>query len=475
MHTPFLFLYTFAWILLILGFIFIGHKQLIWLLCILAIFLGGLFLSNSHILPYPHIRNFTFYKSESVIIRGVVVSFPQIKANFSNFVLDAQELTWAGKIYSVCGEVLVKIFRKEDVAYADQLVLEGRLYRPYQAKNSSFSYRDYLESQGIYSILTVNKNKAIRYLNKSKTSPLKSLAYKIRHKGKIVLFKNLKPVQAGIFSAMILGDRSKIPSGLRRLFVQTGTMHILAISGLHIGIVAFILDLLLKALRIRRRLRFSAIILLLAFYCLLTGARPSVVRATIMAIVLLIGFLLKREMQISHSLALAALIILMANPRQLFSIGFQLSFTSVISIVYLSPLIKDLFFKTQALANPTQIAADKSARIRGQSAIMRVKNLFYNLLRFLISAFSVSLVAWLGVLPLAVYYFKIISPVTVLANLAVVPCLALVIALGFSLLFVGIVFPVLAPVFAAPANLSIVILIQIVKFFNQIPWAYFYL
>ena len=141
---------------------------------------------------------------------------------------------------------------------------------------------------------------------------------------------------------MILGDRSKIPSGLRSLFIQTGTMHILAISGLHIGIVAFILDLLLKALRIRRRLRFSAIILLLVFYCLLTGARPSVIRATIMAIVLLAGFLLRRENQISHSLALAGLIILIANPRQLFNLGFQLSFLSVISIVYFSPVIKNL-------------------------------------------------------------------------------------------------------------------------------------
>ena len=77
-NIPLLFLYIFAWILSILGFVFVKHKSSIWLLLLLATLLGGLFLSNTYILPYPHIRNFTFYKSESVIIRGVVSNSPQI-------------------------------------------------------------------------------------------------------------------------------------------------------------------------------------------------------------------------------------------------------------------------------------------------------------------------------------------------------------------------------------------------------------
>jgi competence protein ComEC len=266
-----------------------------------------------------------------------------------------------------------------------------------------------------------------------------------------LLFTYLKPTQAGILSAMILGSRSKISPTLRRLFIHTGTMHILAISGLHVGIVAFILDLLLKAfLRIKRHTRYLAIILCLILYCFLTGARPSVIRATIMAIVLLVGFLLHREIKASHSLALAALIILITNSRQLFNLGFQLSFASVISIVYFSPILK---------------------RYLGVTGMQKSTAIF----RFASNAFCVSFAAWLGVLPFLVYYFQIISPVTVLANLVVVPYLVLVIALAFSLLFIGIIFPVFAPVFAAPANLSIVTLIQIIKLFNRIPWAYFYL
>ena len=115
-HIPFLFLYTLAWVLLIISFILIKHHLSIWLLLTLAVFSGALFLSNSYILAYPHIRNFTFYKSETVTIRGVVGSFPEIKPNTSTFVLTAQELIWAGKVYPVCGKVLVKIFRKVNPA-----------------------------------------------------------------------------------------------------------------------------------------------------------------------------------------------------------------------------------------------------------------------------------------------------------------------------------------------------------------------
>jgi competence protein ComEC len=447
-HIPFLFLYAVAWITHIINFIFIKYKISFWLLFILAVLLGGLFLLNSYILPYPHIRNFTFYKSEQVTITGTVTSFPQNKPNFSSFVLTADQLIWAGKIYPVCGKVMIKLFRKQKVCYADRLILRGKLFRPYQTKNNHFSYRYYLENHGIYSILTVNKNTPIKYSGKGRVNPFKFIAYKIRKKGNEIFPKYLKATQAGILSAMILGQRSKVTSRLRRLFIQTGTMHILAISGLHVGIVAYVLELLLKVLRLKRNIRYLVIILLLILYCLLTGLRPSAVRATIMAIVVLSGFLLIRNVGISHSLSLAALIILIVNPRQLFNIGFQLSFISVFSIVYLAPIIRNL---------------------------INFNNLKNKYLKFCTSGFSVSLAAWLGVLPLVAYYFKIISPITVLVNLIIVPYLTIVITLGFSLLCVGILFPILAPIFAAPANLSIIILIQIIKFFNQIPCAYFYL
>lgn len=418
------------------------------LLFILAILTGAVLLTNTYRLPLSHIRNFTFYKSEAIVIRGRVVDFPRIEKNATSFIVNSRTLTWAGKIYPVSGKVLVRVFRRQNVSYGDELLLSGRLFRPYQSRENRFSYRRYLEDQGIYSVLSVSKDKPLEYLGVSWANPFKLAAYKLRNRFKHAFDELLNPAAAGMLSAMILGDRSQLPAQWRHLFMQTGTMHILAVSGLHVGIVAFILELLLKVLGLRRRRRYLLIIFLLLFYCLLTGARTSVIRASIMAAVFLLALLIKREPRISQTLSLAALIILAFNPRAIFNIGFQLSFISVISIVCLSPRIKNLI-----------------SRIR-ISAILP---------QFLVCGFCVSLSAWLGTFILIAYYFRIIAPVTVLANLVVVPYLGLVIALGFSLLAAALLFPPLAPLFAASANLSIAIIVEILSQFSRFPAAYFYI
>ncbi|MBL7130104.1 MAG: ComEC/Rec2 family competence protein [Candidatus Omnitrophica bacterium] len=475
MHIPILFLYIFAWIFIIFSFIFTPplragagfsrRKISTFLLFALAFLLGALSLSSSYLLPYSHIRYFTFYKSKPVVIKGTVCDYPRISKNFSRFTLKAEELIWENVVYQVCGKAQVKIFRKEDISYGDRLQLKGKLFKPYQIKGSRFSYREYLKRKHIYSILSVNKDTPIEYFGKGKAGSLKLIAYKIREKSSKILYRYLKPMPARIISAMILGERAAVPAHIQRQFAQTGTIHILAISGLHVGVVAFILQLLLKALGIRRRRRFTLIIFALIFYCFLTGARTSVVRATIMAIVLLLGFLLKREIRISHSLALAALIILIANPRQLFNLGFQLSFVSVICIVYLSPVIRRLFEIAK------QLRPAKAQRIcRGEKFCS-----FAAILRFSSNAFSISLAVWLGLFSFILYYFRIISPITIFANIIIVPYMTIVVTLGISLLIIGAILPFLAPLFAASANLSIILLMQIIDFFDKIPYGYFYL
>lgn len=461
-------LYTVCWGLVFLSLLFLKKEQSEWLLLILGLLLGALILKNSYIIAPSHISKFIPYKSKTVWLKGIVDSYPKVSNRYSSFVLAVEELIGERKVYRVTGKVLVKLFCKEDISYGQKLLLKGKLFRPFRGSNRRISYRDYLKTQKIYSIFIVRYNTPIKHLGLGEVNPLRALVYRIRDTGRDIYFKYLSGAQAGMFSALILGDRNMVGANLGRLFVQTGTIHILAISGLHVGIVAFILELFLKVLRLKRHLRYLAIIFLLILYCLLTGGRPSVVRATIMTIILLIGFLLRRQTKITHSLGLAALIILIVNPQQMFNIGFQLSFVSVISIVYLSPVIRKLF-DADYHGYSARITADKSADIRKRNPrISAIK-------RFFTSALSVSLSAWLGVLPFIAYYFKIISPITVLANLVVVPYIGLVIALGFSLLFVGIIFPILTPIFAAPANLSMVILLQIIKLFNQIPGAYFYL
>ncbi len=165
-----------------------------------------------------------------------------------------------------------------------------------------------------------------------------------------------------------------------------------------------------------------------------------------MAAIFFLAYFLEREVSIYNSLSLAALIILAVNPWQLFEISFQLSFLSVVSIVWLSPKIKSVF-------------PEKLDKIPW--------------LRFLILTFSVSSAAWIGLLPLIAYYFKTFTTITVLANMIIVPYSAVITTTGFSFALVGILIPPLAPIFAATNELLILILFKIHHSLVGLPGAYF--
>ena len=167
-----------------------------------------------------------------------------------------------------------------------------------------------------------------------------------------------------------------------------------------------------------------------------------------MAIILLLGFLLNRKTSISYSLSLAGLLILIVNPYQLFNIGFQLSFLSLLSIIYIYPKIKNL---------------------------LPYKNYKLKILRFAVDLFCISLSVWLVLWAVIAYYFRIITPVTVLANMVIVPYISIVISMGIILILVGMLLPIAAPLFSATTNLILIVLVYIIEFFNQLPFAYFYL
>jgi competence protein ComEC len=404
-------------------------------------------LRNSQILPNCHIAKLVPYKSESSFLIGVIDNDPAYQDKSVSFILKAEKLkineTWAKS----CGRVLIKVLGKNEFSYGDRLFLEGKLYRPFSFSKSGFNYKVYLKHQNIYLILSIKKDSSmVKQLDKNVGNPLKSFAFQMRHKMKDAIVKNLSCFSAGILNAIILGERQNLPPYVRDTLVYSGTVHIIAISGLHLGIVAFIILLILKIIRIPRKPRYILTILLLIIYCILTGANTPVIRATIMAAMLLFSYFLEREVNIYNSLSLAALIIVVINPWQLFEVSFQLSFLSVVSIVWLSPKIKSLF--------PARL--DKIPW-----------------LRFLISIFSVSFSAWLGLLPLIAYYFRVLSPITILANMIIVPYMTVIVASGFSLALVGILIPSLTSIFAASNELFILILFKINSSLIAIPGAYF--
>lgn len=218
------------------------------------------------------------------------------------------------------------------------------------------------------------------------------------------------------------------------------------VSGFNVGIVSYIIALFLKLLRLPREIRISLTIVFLVIYCFATGASNPVVRATIMGVIFISAYLFKREPDVYNSLAIAALFILMHRPYQLFDAGFQLSFASVASIISIYPKMQEF---------------------------LRAGSLKIRPLRYMLKAALVSLSAWLGTMGFIACYFRIFSPVTVLANLFIVPLAALITLCGLSLIFISFAIPALTPFFACVNELLAALLINANCLLIKLPVAYF--
>lgn len=430
--------------------------------------LGALHIRNYTRLPDGYSALLNWPKSQPIRIKGMIESDPVYSERKVSFIFKAKEIIRTSGSLPVSGEILVNVFDQRKFSYGDMLILEGSLYRPFNfGMAAHFSYRDYLRNQGIYSILTVKKGNEIAVAGRNKGSFLKSRAFSLKHKFKGIFEGYLWPINSRVLSGIILGERQGFPEDIRRAFIQTGTAHIIAISGFNVGIVAFIILFFLKALGIKRRARYWLTIPLLIIHMYAVGASSSVVRATIMAITMLAAYLLNRQPHIGNSLSLAALIILSYNPLQIFDAGFQLSFVSVLGIVILSPKIIGLF-------TLPDIKEQRSAR-RMPKILFKIKQKANTLLRVTLNGFSVSLSAWIVTSGFIAYYFRTISPITVLANLIIVPYTSLVIILGFSLCVSAILCPGLAALIAATTNFTLALLFKITYWLSHLPWAYFYL
>jgi len=424
-----------------------GLRADILLLCLFFLF-GAVLLKDARMLPKHHIVRCISYKNNGLYtIKGFISSEPVFKNARASFIFNTQQIQYGNFKQNCTGPVLVYTKDKRNFKLGQDLVLTGTMARPYKPADSYHkSFRGYLYNQGIFYIM---RTRAVRVAEISNSRYiLRRLAVYLKSRMKERIARYTPRITAGILGAMVLGERRGIPPLINNNMVKSGTVHILVISGFHTGIVAFIIILILKLIRIPKKARFYIAVFLLIIYCLLTGVSAPVVRATVMAIVFLFAYLIRREPDIYNSLSLAAIFILGFNPRQLFDVGFQLSFISVFSIVYLYPKIRLL------------LHADA----------IRIK-----FLRFLIDGCLVSLSAWLGTMGFIACYFKIFSPVTVLANIFIVPIAALITLCGFSLIIMGFFCPRLAPFFAYTSELVCALMLGINNLLIKIPGAYFYL
>ena len=269
---------------------------------------------------------------------------------------------------------------------------------PYQ-----FNYKNYLEKQGIYHQLKLNANNHIVLENSSRT--IKGYATSLRQniitKLEQAHFGN---AELGIIQALLLGQRDTISEETYTDYKNAGAVHILAVSGLHIGILLLFLEFMLRPMEFLpkgKTFKLVAIVLLLWGFAFLAGLSASVVRAVTMFSFVAYALYLNRPSNTFNILALSMFFILLVfDPMLLFNVGFQMSYAAVFAIVWVYPILQKFWYPKNWLVRQA-----------------------WQLL-------SVSIAAQVGVLPISLYYFHLFPGLFFISNLLIVPFLGLILGLG---------------------------------------------
>ncbi len=288
-----------------------------------------------------------------------------------------------------------------DLQYGDRLILEGRYSKVSPPQNpEAFNYQRFLARQNIFHSMYVRSGEWL-LADRNRGNTIMRLALFLRQRALDTLADNhLHGRDFAVISALLLGYREYLDEDLRREFAGAGAMHILCVSGLHVGIIFMVLSKIFSFLhRIRGGHLLKAICILLCiwFYAAITGFSPSVQRASVMFSFVSLGQSFQRPTNIYNTLAASAFVLVASDPAIIKHIGFQLSYLAVISIVSLQPWFEKL---------------------------ITVRNILFSKAWAII---TVSLAAQLATGPLALHYFNQFPNYFLLTNLAVIPLASLVI------------------------------------------------
>ncbi len=329
------------------------------------------------------------------------------------------------------------------LAIGDSIEMLGTVQRvPRKMNPGEFDYEKYLLNKGIVGEISCNDAFNVTFLKPPKFSFLNfvfTLRKELDNALRKLYFRNAYVLLRGL----LLADRSEIPNEVKTNFVNAGVVHVLAVSGLHVGFLLLIFLLLFN--RFNLYLRYLLTLAGLFLFTLLTGMPTSVVRASLMAAVSILSYLLNRDYNVLNSVAIAAVVILLFKPAEIFSPGFQLSFAAVLSLIFFAPIVT------------------KGLRQLGIS-----NKYLYSLLSFLGVTFS----AQIGTLPFVLAYFGKLSIVSLVANLFVIPLVGIVISVGIlSLLFLPISY-FLGSVFALTNSFFVFLLYKITELAGSFKYAY---
>ncbi len=347
-----------------------------------------------------------------------VTMYDQQKPNSFENLLEVKSVLFGGTWNDAQAKVLV-YHQSEKPLQPGQILLVRKMPETIAGAVNphEFNYKEYLSRQGINFRQFLGKD--FRVIDSIPKSGFDYFLVHLRHDiGEMLKSKIPDENSAQIALALLLGQKKELDPTIREAYTQAGVMHILAVSGLHVGIIYALFILILKPLKLKKekaRLYLLFVILVIWLYAFLTGLSPSVVRAATMFSLLTLGQMRERPPSIYNVLAFSAILMITINPDVIYEVGFQLSYLAVLGIVMIQPLILNLWLPR------------------------------HKILEYIWQLTSVSLAAQLVTFPLSTFYFHVFPTYFLLGNLLILPLAFVIMQVGVPLMIFGWI-PVLGDV-----------------------------
>jgi competence protein ComEC len=380
-----------------------------------------------------------------ITLTGVIVRDVDVRDQLVNLTVQVESIRQAGQPHAAQGLVLVQAPRHGSYAYGDRVTVSGQLLTP--PEFDDFSYRDYLARRGIHAMIP---NAQVDVLAHNQGRPWYAAMYDLKDRAHQTINRLLPSPQAPLLSGILLGVESGIPENVREAFNQTGTSHIIAISGANIIVVIRVLLGLLEPGLGKRRAAWVTLSGV-GIYTLFVGADPAVVRAAIMGGLALFAAQSGRRAHGLTSLAFAVWLMTLWNPLTLWDIGFQLSAAATAGVVLFSRSFTD---RLERLLR--RVFAQQTAR---------------QVTRWMAEPVVVGLAAQITTTPLILLYFGRLSVISLVANILIVPAQAYIMTLGWLAVWAGIIWTALGEPLAWVVWIPLTYTLDIVRALAKFDWA----
>lgn len=322
--------------------------------------------------------------------------------------------------------------RLEKLEYGDLVRGVGDFEKPVGMRNyGGFDYSQYLKTKNVYMICKSN-SADVRVIKEDSLFVVNMWINRLNNRLKENIVKLLPNDMANVAIAFLLGDSSVIESSQREVFSEASLLHVLAISGMHVTYVIVGCSFLLKKFD-KRKSKYVFIIFLI-FFSMLTGGSPSVIRAVIMATIMLVSKLVYRKSDTINNISIACLMLLLVNPYNIFNLGFQLSFLGTLGIVLFNSKINYAYEKIWTFLCCKMRVNNKLCQKSSEIA-----NWIGKLLKKLMSIIILSVSANILIFPILAYKFNIVSFSFLISNILVAPILGVMSLSGYLTLAVSLI------------------------------------